>query len=89
MMIKSIYMIFMIMSGQTILYQFLYNPMIHDCGWVTISTHISPQGAQAAMNRHRDDAEADWEEEYTPEQRMTHPFGVNEDWRVLPTKLLE
>ena len=26
------------------LHQFLYNPMIHECGWITISTIEAPQG---------------------------------------------
>ena len=75
---------------KTILHQFLYNPMIHECGWITISTHKTPEGAEIAKEAHKIDALKDWEEEYpTEELRMTHPFGKNEDWRINSTELLD
>lgn len=73
-----------------VLYQFLYNPMVHDCGWVTISTHRTPLGAENAKETHRSDAYNDWLEEYpTEEQRKLHPFGKDEDWRIGITELLD
>ena len=75
---------------KNILHQFLYNPMVHDCGWICISTHKTPEGAETAKQSHRSDAYKDWLEEYpTEEQRKSHPFGKNEDWRTSITELLD
>jgi hypothetical protein len=64
--------------------------MVNECGWICISTHKSPEGAELAKESHRSDAYKDWLEEYpTDEERMTHPFGKNEDWRTSITELLD
>lgn len=73
---------------KTLLHQFLYNPNVHDCGWITISTHRTPDGAETAKETHKSDAYNDWLEEYpTEELRLKHPFGHNEDWRIGITEL--
>lgn len=64
--------------------------MVHECGWITISTHKTPEGAENAKELHKSEAMKDWMEEYpTEEDRMTHPFGKNEDWRTGITELLD
>jgi hypothetical protein len=93
-MIKAIYAIFIWMEILTamkcFLHQFLYNPMIHECGWITISTHRTPEGAEAAKQSHKSEAYNDWLEEFpTEEQRKSHPFGAHEDWRLGITELLD
>jgi hypothetical protein len=75
---------------KNILHQFLYNPMVHDCGWVCISTHKTPEGAEKAKETHKSEAYKDWLDEFpTEDERMTHPFGKDEDWRTEPTILLD
>ena len=52
--------------------------------------HRSPAGAEKAKEAHRSEAYNDWLEEYpTEEQRKSHPFGKNEDWRTGITILLD
>jgi hypothetical protein len=73
---------------KTMLYQFLYNPNVHDCGWITISTHRTPEGAEKAKAMHKADAKKDWMEEFpTEELRTANPFGSNEDWQIATTEL--
>jgi hypothetical protein len=75
---------------KTILYQFLYNPMVSDCGWIAISTHRTPEGAEAAKTSHKSDAYKDWMEEFpTEELRMTNPFGIHENWCIGTTELID
>jgi hypothetical protein len=73
---------------KALLHQFLYNPNVHDCGWITISTHRTPEGAENAKKLHKEEAMKDWMEEYpTEDLRVKHPFGHNEDWRIGLTEL--
>lgn len=93
-MIKVIELIFILVMTASLmkefLHQFLYNPMINECGWVTISTHRTPEGAEKAKQSHRSDAYNDWLEEYpTQQERELHPFGRFEDWRTSITELLD
>lgn len=37
----------------TTLYAFLYNPMIHESGYITVSIHRTREGAEKAMERHK------------------------------------
>jgi hypothetical protein len=37
----------------TTLYAFLYNPMIHESGYITISIHRTREGAEKAMEWHK------------------------------------
>ena len=87
-------LIFMFMNHQQvmkhILHQFLYNPMVHECGWVTISTHKTPEGAETAKELHISEAYKDWLDEYpTEDLRKSNPFGKDEDWRIGITELLD
>jgi hypothetical protein len=93
-MLKNINAIFIGMTicstMKNILHQFLYNPMVHDCGWVCISTHKTPEGAEKAKESHMSEAYKDWQDEFpTEDLRKTHPFGLHEDWRTEPTILLD
>lgn len=35
------------------LYAFLYNNCIHESSWATVSLHYSKEGAEKAMNEHK------------------------------------
>ena len=37
----------------TTLYAFLYNPMIHESGYITVSIHRTREGAEKAMEWHK------------------------------------
>jgi hypothetical protein len=87
-------LIFMCMNCQQvmkhILHQFLYNPMVHECGWITISTHKTPEGAERAKELHKSEAYKDWLDEFpTEDLQKAHPFGKDEDWRIGITELLD
>ena len=74
--------IFMNMEKELV-YLFLYNPMICTSAWTTQSVHKTRKSAELAMEEHKSEAQLKWEQDFiTPEERMTHPFGKFEDWRI-------
>jgi hypothetical protein len=42
------------------LYAFLYNPMIHESGYVTMSIHRTRKGAEKALEWHRKQEQEEW-----------------------------
>lgn len=70
-------------NNKELVYLFLYNPMVCSSTWTTQSVHKSRKNAMIAMQEHMSIAQQKWEEDFqTPEERMTHPFGQFEDWRI-------
>jgi hypothetical protein len=74
----------------------LYNDCIHESSWVTISIHFTKEGAENAMNEHKEKEYQKWLK-YDIECRKSDPdfftkypnkFGEHEDWRVLPIEVL-
>ena len=74
--------IFICMEKELV-YLFLYNPMICTSSWTTQSVHKTRKSAELAMEAHKAEAQAKWEQDFiTPEERLSHPFGKFEDWRI-------
>jgi hypothetical protein len=71
-----------------LVYLFLYNPMVYNHGWATLSVHKTRKGAVNELETHKAEALTKWEEDFpTPEEREEHPFGQYEDWRVNAIRL--
>lgn len=71
------------------IWEVLYNPMVEESGYVTISVHESRAGADKAMADHKEAERAKWlKENPTRQERERFPFGKWEDWTVVETELL-
>jgi hypothetical protein len=66
---------------QLTLYAFLYNPMIHESGYITVSIHRTREGAEKAMEWHKHSEEIEWNE-LMGKDIKEFPFGTNQSWKV-------
>jgi hypothetical protein len=66
-----------------IVYVAMYNPMIHESSFGIISIHLTPKGAEMAMEFHRHEAYKIWLEETDEEHQKEYPFGKFEAWQVM------
>lgn len=66
------------------LYAFLYNPMIHESGYITVSIHKTREGAEKAMEWHKHECRKEWAEIYKAVHRteLDHPFDAFQNWVV-------
>ena len=64
------------------LYAFLYNSCIHESSWATVSLHYSKEGAEKAMQEHKQKALDEFNELYSDENDFDFKFGEHEDWCV-------
>jgi hypothetical protein len=65
-----------------ILYQFIYNPMIEESGWITMSLHKTRKGAEMAMKLHKKKKEKEWKKFYPNPNEAPHKFGRFEKWDI-------
>jgi hypothetical protein len=70
------------------LYAFLYNYCIHESSWATISLHYSIEGAEKAMQEHKQKALEEFNEMYGQDNDFDCKFGEHEDWFVKPVEVL-
>jgi hypothetical protein len=70
------------------LYAFLYNSCIHESSWATVSLHYSKQGAEKAMQEHKQKALDEFNEMYADDNEWDFKFGGHEDWRVETVEVL-
>lgn len=70
------------------LYAFLYNSCIHESSWATVSLHYSKEGAEKAMQEHKQKALDEFNEMYANDNEFDFKFGKHEDWRVEPVEVL-
>jgi hypothetical protein len=75
----------------TTLYAFTYNPMIHESGYITVSIHRTREGAEKAMEWHRNECRNEWAEIYKAVHRaeIDHPFDAFQSWKVEEIKILD
>ena len=73
------------------IYAFIYNPMIEESTYSTISLHKTKEGAEIALKSHRDEIKSMWEKrdeferkEYGDEYDIlkSSSFGKWEDWKI-------
>ena len=62
-------------------YSALYNPMIHESGYVTISLHRSMEGAVNAAEKHKAKRKKEFDRLWKNDSPPS-PFGTFEDWAV-------
>ena len=70
------------------LYAFLYNSCIHESSWATVSLHYSKEGAEKAMQEHKQKALDEFNEMYANDNEFDFKFAEHEDWRVEPVEVL-
>ena len=63
------------------LYEFLYNPMIEESGYITMSIHRNKEGAEKAMEEHKEKEEKEFEDLYKDDDKP-FKFGYFESWCV-------
>jgi hypothetical protein len=63
-------------------YAFLYNDCVHESTWRTISTHYSKEGAEKAMQEHKQKQFDEWNEMYQDDNEWGFKFGIDEDWCI-------
>jgi len=66
------------------LYAFLYNPMIHESGYITVSIHRTREGAEKALICHKNDIKEEWDNE-------DHIFAFDHfrDWEIEEIQILD
>jgi hypothetical protein len=69
-------------------YEALYNPMIWESGFVTLSLHLSKEGAEKAIAFHKMEKMKGWNERYPNEEDKPYPFGEFELWSVGESEIL-
>ena len=74
---------------QEYVYEFLYNPSIHESAAQTVSIHKTMRGAEKAMELHKEMALKEYEEECNriPDEE-DFPFGYDQWWGVRESILM-
>ena len=77
-----------------ILYELIYNPDIHDSGPITLSIHRTKEGAEAAMQTHKDEIKYKFDEiyhnsEYPVDMVVDMEWDDNQYWDIKPIKIEE
>lgn len=65
-----------------IIYAAMYCPCIHESEYGIISIHTTIDGAQAAVDRHKNTQLVKFNDMFTKEEKKRHKFGEMEDWKV-------
>ena len=64
------------------LFSFMYNSCVHEGSWATISLHYSREGAEKAMNEHKQKGLEDFNELIGSDNQFDMKFGEHEDWCI-------
>lgn len=70
------------------LYAFRYIDCFYEGNWVTVSIHYSKDGAEKAMNEHKNKQLAIWNETFEDDYKMKCEFGKNRGWDVKEVEVL-
>lgn len=77
-----------------IIYEALYNPMIHESSYATLSLHRTKEGAEKAVQEHQDkikkehdDQNKEWQENGMEKSRFDWDFC--QSWSIAETELLD
>jgi hypothetical protein len=70
------------------LYAFIYCPCIYESDYSTVSIHYSKEGAEKAMNEHKEKALNEFNEWYIFDEIRTFEFGFGEDWDITEITVL-
>ena len=70
-------------------YEFLYCPCIHESGWVTVSLHITKEGALKAMKKHTSEKRKEFNKMFKGKPEYSDmKFGEHESWCVKEQEIL-
>ena len=69
-------------------YQALYNPCIYDSGYITLSIHLSEEGAEKAIEQHKEQQYKEWKEIYPDTKDENFEFGEWERWETKEIEIL-
>ena len=70
------------------LYAFLYNSCIHESSHATVSLHYSKEGAEKAMQEHKQKELDKFNEMYGDDNEFDFKFGDGEDWCIETIEVL-
>ena len=70
------------------LYAFRYNSCVHENSYATVSLHYSKEGAEKAMQEHKQKELDDFNERYADDNEFDFKFGEHEDWYVKTVEVL-
>lgn len=69
------------------IYAFLYNSCVQESSWATISLHYTKEGAEKAMQEHKQKALDNFNKMYADNNKFDFKFGEYEDWCVEPVEV--
>lgn len=71
-----------------IVWEALYNPMVWESGYTTLSVHASKEGAEKAIALHKMQMLKEWRDVYPEKHDEPHEFGIFEDWTIREVKVI-
>lgn len=73
----------------SILYEFLYCPSIHESAYGTVSLHLTKEGAEDALRRHKEIKKKEFDKMFPPDSEEAEHmnFGEFEEWIVNDVKV--
>jgi hypothetical protein len=71
------------------LFEFVYCGMTEESSYATISLHRTREGAEKAMNKHKEEASQEWKKKYPVGSYEPYPFGRFEDWGINEIEILD
>jgi hypothetical protein len=75
------------------LYAFLYNPMIHESGYITVSIHRTREGAEKALEWHKNECREEWKTLYEAIHKKewveSDIYMINRNWKIEEIKILD
>jgi hypothetical protein len=81
------------------IYAFVYNPMIEESGYITVSLHKTKEGTLKALDEHKAEMKREWTEKIKKSKeiygedfhklRRGMSFGMWEDWDIEERELLD
>lgn len=70
-------------------FAFMYNPMIEESAYATVSLHRTRRGAEMAMEFHRNEVYKEWKEIYPYKEEEPYEFGTFESWIIAELNVAE
>jgi len=78
-----------------IVYKALYNGMIHESSYATLSLHWTKEGAAKAIELHKMEVKGEYDESVAywkardPDYSKRYKWDDNQDWYIKEVKILE
>jgi hypothetical protein len=69
-------------------FEALYNPMVEESSYETLSVHETKEGAQKVIDEHKKNQFKKWKRLYPTKDDEPFDFGTFEDWDIREIKVL-